>query len=146
MRKNYTRRVSKLLSIQRPAMNSQSVSNAAIHQALVVMVIFTNGGSDDAEWGGITEALGCSLHSHASAIRFFRRRRGFEITGIDLHTHNSRPFTLVNNWSGTFFQMIPHCACLKGLTFCPRDCCCCSLFFWQMRRVSAVALVELVHL
>lgn len=44
---------------KRPAVNSQSVSNAAaIHQALVVMVIFTNGGSDDAEWGGITERHG----------------------------------------------------------------------------------------
>lgn len=61
---------------KRPALNSQSVSNAAaIHQALVVMVIFTNGGSDDAEWGGITEAWG-ALHSHICALRFFQLQDG----------------------------------------------------------------------
>jgi hypothetical protein len=68
---------------KRPAVNSQSVSNAAaIHQALVVMVIFTNGGSDDAEWGGITEAWG-ALHSHmlsltgvCDALCFFQLQDG----------------------------------------------------------------------
>lgn len=62
---------------KRPAVNSQSVSNAAaIHQALVVMVIFTNGGSDDAEWGGITEARG-ALHSHMLSLSLCVMRSAF---------------------------------------------------------------------